>query len=167
MAWLRTPLGPMVAGATDDGLCLLEFTDRRMLERQLSILGRRFQLPLVPGDNDHLRQTKEEMDRYFAAQLQEFTVSLEVVGSEFQQRVWKALRRIPYGETRSYKQLAESVRSPGAVRAVGQANGMNRIAVVIPCHRVVNADGRLGGYGGGLWRKQRLLALEQGQARID
>jgi AraC family transcriptional regulator of adaptative response/methylated-DNA-[protein]-cysteine methyltransferase len=80
--------------------------------------------------------------------------------------VWQALRRIPYGETRSYKQLAKSVRSPDAVRAVGQANGMNRIAIVIPCHRVVNADGRLGGYGGGLWRKQRLLSLERGQALL-
>jgi AraC family transcriptional regulator of adaptative response/methylated-DNA-[protein]-cysteine methyltransferase len=167
VAWLRTPLGPMVAGAKDEGLCLLEFTDRRMLERQLSTLGKRFKLPLAPGDNDHLRQTKDEMKRYFAGELREFTVPLKVVGSDFQQRVWKALRRIPYGETRSYKQLARSVRSPDAVRAVGQANGMNRIAIVIPCHRVVNADGRLGGYGGGLWRKQRLLALEQGQARLD
>jgi AraC family transcriptional regulator of adaptative response/methylated-DNA-[protein]-cysteine methyltransferase len=167
VAWLRTPIGPMVAGATDEGLCLLEFTDRRMLERQLSILGKRFKRPLVPGDNDHLRQAKDEMDRYFAGELREFTVPLRVEGSDFQQRVWKALLEIPYGETRSYKQLAKSVRSPGAVRAVGQANGMNRIAIVIPCHRVVNADGRLGGYGGGLWRKQHLLALEQGQSTID
>jgi AraC family transcriptional regulator of adaptative response/methylated-DNA-[protein]-cysteine methyltransferase len=157
----------MIAGATEEGLCLLEFTDRRMLERQLSILGKRFKVPLAPGDHDHLRQAKDEMDRYFAGELREFTVPLQVVGSDFQQRVWHALQQIPYGETRSYKQLAKSVRSPDAVRAVGQANGMNRIAVVIPCHRVVNADGRLGGYGGGLWRKQRLLALEQGQARID
>jgi AraC family transcriptional regulator of adaptative response/methylated-DNA-[protein]-cysteine methyltransferase len=167
VAWLRTPLGPMVAGALDEGLCLLEFTDRRMLERQLSIVGRRFKLPLAPGEHDHLRRVKEEMDRYFAGELQEFTVDLKVVGSDFQQRVWQALRRIPYGETRSYKQLANSVRSPDAVRAVGQANGMNRIAIVIPCHRVVNADGRLGGYGGGLWRKQRLLSLERGQGRIE
>jgi AraC family transcriptional regulator of adaptative response/methylated-DNA-[protein]-cysteine methyltransferase len=167
VAWLRTPMGPMVAGATDDGLCLLEFSDRRMLERQLSILGKRFRLPLVPGDNEHLRQTKDELDRYFAGTLQDFTVPLKVVGSDFQQRVWRELQRIPYGETRSYKQLAKTVRSPDAVRAVGQANGMNRIAIVIPCHRVVNADGRLGGYGGGLWRKQRLLALEQGQTRLD
>ncbi|MGD8896418.1 MAG: methylated-DNA--[protein]-cysteine S-methyltransferase, partial [Acidobacteriota bacterium] len=166
VAWLRTPLGPMVSGATDEGLCLLEFTDRRMLERQLSILGKRLRLPLAPGDSEHLRQTRDEMNRYFAGTLQEFSVPLKVEGSDFQQRVWKALQRIPYGETRSYKQLAKSVRSPDAVRAVGQANGMNRIAIVIPCHRVVNADGRLGGYGGGLWRKQRLLALEQGQRRL-
>jgi AraC family transcriptional regulator of adaptative response/methylated-DNA-[protein]-cysteine methyltransferase len=167
IAWLRTPLGPMIAGATDEGLCLLEFTDRRMLERQLSILGRRFQLPLAPGHHAHLRQVKDEMACYFRGELQRFSVPLKVVGSEFQRRVWSALLEIPYGETRSYKDLARSVRSPDAVRAVGQANGMNRISIVIPCHRVVNADGRLGGYGGGLWRKQRLLALEQGQGRLD
>jgi AraC family transcriptional regulator of adaptative response/methylated-DNA-[protein]-cysteine methyltransferase len=167
VAWLRTPLGPMVSGATDEGLCLLEFTDRRMLERQLSILGRRFKVPLVPGTHELLKRTESELAEYFAGERREFEVPVHVVGSDFQKRVWRALQRIPYGQTRSYKQLAKSVRSPDAVRAVGQANGMNRIAIVIPCHRVVNADGRLGGYGGGLWRKQRLLALEQGQARLD
>jgi len=90
-----------------------------------------------------------------------------VVGSEFQQKVWAALQRIPYGETRSYADVARAVGSADAIRAVGQANGMNRIAIVIPCHRVVNADGRLGGYGGGLWRKERLLALERGQGLLD
>ena len=167
VAWLRTPLGPMIAGATEDGLCLLEFTDRRMLERQLAILGRRFGAPLVPGEHEYLRQTEKELAGYFEGTRQDFEVPTSVVGSDFQQRVWKALQRIPYGHTRSYKELAKAVRSPDAVRAVGQANGMNRIAIVIPCHRVVNADGRLGGYGGGLWRKQRLLGLEKGQARLD
>jgi AraC family transcriptional regulator of adaptative response/methylated-DNA-[protein]-cysteine methyltransferase len=166
VAWLRTPLGPMVSGATDEGLCLLEFTDRRMLERQLSILGHRFKVPLVPGNHELLKRTETELAEYFAGERREFEVPLLIVGSDFQKRVWRALQRIPYGQTRSYKQLAKSVRSPDAVRAVGQANGMNRIAIVIPCHRVVNADGRLGGYGGGPWRKQRLLALEQGQARL-
>jgi AraC family transcriptional regulator of adaptative response/methylated-DNA-[protein]-cysteine methyltransferase len=167
VAWLRTPLGPMIAGATDEGLCLLEFSDRRMLERQLSILGRRFKVPLVPGDHEYLKQTENELAEYFAGERKDFEIPLQVVGSDFQKRVWNALQRIPYGQTRSYRDLAKAVRSPDAVRAVGQANGMNRVAIVIPCHRVVNADGRLGGYGGGLWRKQRLLALEQGQARLD
>ena len=166
VAWVRTPLGPMIAGAADEGLCLLEFTDRRMLERQLSILGRRFRLPLVPGESEHLTRVKEELGEYFAGGRREFDVPLQVVGSDFQQKVWTELQRIPYGETRSYAEIARAVRSPGAVRAVGQANGMNRIAVIIPCHRVVNADGRLGGYGGGLWRKQRLLALERGQGAL-
>jgi AraC family transcriptional regulator of adaptative response/methylated-DNA-[protein]-cysteine methyltransferase len=162
-AWLRTPLGPMVAAATSRGVCLLEFTDRRMLERQLGILGRRLRLPLAPGENDHLKRLREEVDAYFAGRRKAFSVPVHTTGSPFQERVWRELQRIPYGETRSYAAVAAAVGSPEAVRAVGQANGMNRIAIVLPCHRVVNADGKLGGYGGGLWRKERLLALEQGQ----
>ena len=161
--WLRTPLGPMVAASTSRGVCLLEFTDRRMLERQLEILGRRLRLPLTPGENDHLRRLRDEVDAYFAGRRKAFTVAVHTTGSPFQERVWQELQRIPYGETRSYAEVARAVGSPSAVRAVGQANGMNRIAIVLPCHRVVNAGGKLGGYGGGLWRKQRLLALEQGQ----
>ena len=162
-AWLRTPLGPMIAAATNDGVCLLEFTDRRMLETQLAVLNRRLRLPLVPGDNDHLRRLRREMDEYFAGRRHAFEVPLRVSGTPFQERVWGELRTIPYGETRSYADVARAVGSAGAVRAVGQANGANRIAIVLPCHRVVNAGGQLGGYGGGLWRKRRLLALEQGQ----
>jgi AraC family transcriptional regulator of adaptative response/methylated-DNA-[protein]-cysteine methyltransferase len=162
-AWLRTPLGPMIAGATSRGLCLLEFTDRRMLEAQVATLTRRLRLPLVPGENDHLRRIRTELDEYFAGRRREFGVPLHVSGTPFQERVWAELARIPYGETRTYAHLARAVKRPRAVRAVGQANGMNRIAVVLPCHRVVNSGGQLGGYGGGLWRKRRLLALEQGQ----
>jgi AraC family transcriptional regulator of adaptative response/methylated-DNA-[protein]-cysteine methyltransferase len=162
-AWQPTPLGPMIAAATEKGLCLLEFTDRRMLETQLQVLGRRLRLPLVPGDHQHLRQIRAELGDYFAGRRRSFDVPLHVTGTPFQERVWGELRLIPYGETRSYAEVARAVGRPRAVRAVGQANGMNRIAIVLPCHRVVNASGRLGGYGGGLWRKRRLLALEQGQ----
>jgi AraC family transcriptional regulator of adaptative response/methylated-DNA-[protein]-cysteine methyltransferase len=162
-AWLRTPLGPMIAAATSHGVCLLEFTDRRMLETQLEILRRRLQLPLVPGEAEALGQLRTELAEYFAGRRRVFEVPLHVEGSPFQERVWAELVRIPYGETRSYEEVAQRVGSPAAVRAVGQANGMNRIAIVLPCHRVVNKSGQLGGYGGGLWRKQRLLALEQGQ----
>jgi AraC family transcriptional regulator of adaptative response/methylated-DNA-[protein]-cysteine methyltransferase len=164
VAWLRTPLGPMVAAAAEEGLCLLEFTERRRLETQLAALGRRLRLPLAPGESEHLDRVKTELAEYFAGRRRVFDVPLRIEGSEFQQKVWRALLRIPYGETRSYADIARAVRSRKAIRAVGQANGANRIAVVIPCHRVVNSDGRLGGYGGGLWRKQRLLALEQGQS---
>ncbi len=163
-AWLRTPLGPMVAAATREGVCLLEFTDRRMLETQLAILQRRLRLPLVPGENDHLQRLRVQMEEYFAGRRRRFELPRHVSGTPFQERVWDALAKIPYGQTRSYAELARAVGSPSAVRAVGQANGMNRIAIVLPCHRVVNASGQLGGYGGGLWRKRRLLALEQGQA---
>jgi AraC family transcriptional regulator of adaptative response/methylated-DNA-[protein]-cysteine methyltransferase len=166
VAWLPTPLGPMVAAAAEDGLCLLEFAEPPRLEKQLAALGRRLGLPLVPGESDHLARLKAELGEYFAGRRREFGVPLRIAGSDFQQKVWRALLGIPYGETRSYVEIARAVRSPEAIRAVGQANGANPIAVVVPCHRVVNSDGRLGGYGGGLWRKQRLLALEQGQSAL-
>lgn len=157
---LDTPLGPMIAGAVDAGLCLLEFADRRMLEYQIKRLERLLDQPLVPGNHPHLDRLRHELDGYFAGTLRSFTMPLVFRGTAFEERVWTALREIPYGETCSYGELAARVDAPGAQRAVGRANGMNRLAIVIPCHRVVNSDGKLGGYGGGLWRKHWLLALE-------
>ena len=156
-----TPLGAMVTGATDDGICLLEYTDPHRLEAQIKSLGRALDCVTTPGTNAHLAALGQELERYFAGTLREFTVPLLAPGSDFQCRVWSALCRIPYGETRSYSDIAAEVGSPKAVRAVGRANGDNRIAIVIPCHRVVRNDHTLGGYGGGLRRKQFLLNLEQ------
>jgi AraC family transcriptional regulator of adaptative response/methylated-DNA-[protein]-cysteine methyltransferase len=161
VAWVETPLGPMVAGATDDGVCLLEFTDRRMLEAQLETVRKRFKAALVPGENAHLEQLRRELRDYFDGVRREFTVPLAFPGTEFERDVWNELLRIPYGQTRSYEDLATELGRPGAQRAVGHANGMNRIAIVIPCHRVTNKNGQLGGYGGGLWRKRILLELER------
>jgi len=161
LSWMPSPLGPLVAGASSKGICLLEFSDRRMLETQFKTIRTRFGVPVVPGKNDHLKLLTEELDGYFVGTVQKFTVPLIYPGSEFQMRVWKALLRIPYGETRSYDDIADAVGSPAACRAVGSANGKNRIAIVIPCHRVINKNGELGGYGGGLRRKQFLLDLEQ------
>jgi AraC family transcriptional regulator of adaptative response/methylated-DNA-[protein]-cysteine methyltransferase len=158
---IDTPLGPVIAGATDAGLCLLEFTDRRMLEAQITRLRARLKQPLVPGEHSYLTQARDELVRYFEGALDAFTVPLVFRGTPFEERVWRELTRIPYGETVSYAQLATRVETPGGQRAVGRANGMNRIAIIIPCHRVVNSDGKLGGYGGGLWRKHWLLALER------
>jgi AraC family transcriptional regulator of adaptative response/methylated-DNA-[protein]-cysteine methyltransferase len=163
VTWIESPLGPLVAGATGENLVLLEFTDRRMLEAQVSTLGRLFKLPIVPGENAVLRRLRDELREYFAGKLRKFTVPLAFPGSEFQQRVWKGLLSIPYGSTLSYEGLAKKLNAPGAQRAVGHSNGLNRIAIVIPCHRVVNKDGKLGGYGGGLWRKRALLDLERGE----
>ncbi len=162
MAMIDTPLGPMVAGATDAGLCLLEVSDRRMLEAQLRRLQALLKQPMLPGDHPHLEQTRQELARYFDGKLKDFTVPLVFKGTTFEERVWRELCAIPYGKTESYAGLAMRVASPGAQRAVGRANGMNRIAIIIPCHRVVNSDGKLGGYGGGLWRKHWLLGLESG-----
>lgn len=161
--WVESPLGPLVAGATGDGVCLVEFSDRRMLEAQLQSVMRRFRLALAPGRNGHLERLRAELAAYFDGAGGAFSVPLVYPGTPFQVRVWEALREIPYGETRSYSHLAESVGERGAVRAVGRANGMNRIAIAIPCHRVVGSDGSLTGYGGGLHRKRLLLDLEQGR----
>ena len=161
-SWFESPLGPLLIGATSDGICLLEFTDRRMLDAQFATVRRYFKSAVVPGENDHIRQLKRELEVYFAGTLKRFTVPLVFPGTPFQQRVWKELLRIPYGKTLSYEEMGRRIGSPSAQRAVGHSNGLNRIAIVIPCHRVVNKNGKLGGYGGGLWRKQKLLNLERG-----
>ncbi len=156
-----TPLGPMLAVANDDGVCLLEFIDRREMEAQVATLRKHFALPVVPGRNVHLDRLTDELARYFAGTLREFSVNLVVPGSAFQSRVWAALRAIPYGRTTSYKAVAATIGAPGASQAVGRANGENRLAIVIPCHRVVRADGHLCGYAGGLRRKEWLLDHER------
>ncbi len=158
---LESPVGPLLVGATTDAVCLLEFTDRRALERQMETVRRRFSAAVVPGKNQWIEQLSRELSQYFAGSLKRFSVPLATPGTEFQRAVWSSLQKIPYGQTISYEQLAINVDKPGAQRAVGRANGDNRIAIVIPCHRVVNKSGQLGGYGGGLWRKQFLLNHER------
>ncbi len=156
---VETPLGPMLAGATDSGLCLLEFTDRRMLPTELTALER-VRGTAVAGAHPYLDRVREQLDEYFAGRRTAFDLPLDTPGSGFQRSVWSGLREIPYGTTVTYADLARDAGHPGAARAVGRANGSNRVAIVVPCHRVVAAGGGLGGYGGGLDRKRRLLALE-------
>jgi AraC family transcriptional regulator of adaptative response/methylated-DNA-[protein]-cysteine methyltransferase len=159
-----SPVGVLVAGATDDGLCLLEFRDRHMLEAQVAKVRARLG-PTESGSHPFLIQLEAELVEYFEGVRREFTVPLVYPGTPFQRKVWNALRDIPYGETISYELLAHRVGSPAGQRAAGHANGQNPIAIVIPCHRVVNKDGKLGGYGGGLWRKQTLLGIERVEQR--
>lgn len=165
LSWIESSVGPLVVGATDEGICLLEFSDRRMLETQLETLRRRFHAALVPGRHRLVGELQRQLDEYFAGRRREFSLPLVHPGTPFQQKVWKALLAIPYGRTRSYQDVAKLVGHPRAVRAVGTANGMNRIAILVPCHRVVNSNGELGGYGGGLWRKRWLLDLESAQRK--
>jgi AraC family transcriptional regulator, regulatory protein of adaptative response / methylated-DNA-[protein]-cysteine methyltransferase len=157
---LTTPLGPMVAGAFDDALCLLEFADRRMLPSQFKALTRRTKCVFVPGANGVLDRITAQLSEYFAGVRTAFDIPISTPGTEFQNLVWAELQKIPPGETASYKDIARRVGRPTAVRAVAKANGDNRIALVVPCHRVIGSDGSLTGYGGGLWRKRALLALE-------
>jgi len=161
-SWIETPLGPMLAIAGDEGLELLEFVDRRALETELRELGRKWKRAIVPGDHAILDRTAAQLSEYFAGARRAFDIPLKLQGSPFQIAAWQALCDIPYGETRSYADMARRVGSPGAVRAIGRANGQNRLCVVVPCHRVIQADGSLCGYGGGRWRKQWLLDHERG-----
>jgi AraC family transcriptional regulator, regulatory protein of adaptative response / methylated-DNA-[protein]-cysteine methyltransferase len=157
---IETPLGPMIAGSFDDQLCLLEFTSRRMLESEFRDLSKRLDAIPVQGESRLFAELTEQLDHYFDGTLKDFQIPLLTPGTEFQIKVWNQLQNIPYGETCSYLDQAEAIGKPKAVRAVANANGMNRIAIIIPCHRVIGKDGKLTGYGGGLWRKKYLLDLE-------
>ncbi len=158
---IETDLGTMVACATDKGVCLLEFSDRKGLETELKQLAKYHNANIVQGQNKYFKQLKEELDAYFEGRLKEFKVPLDISGTDFQKQVWQALVEIPYGTTSSYLRQAEVLGKPSSVRAVANANGMNKIAIIIPCHRVVGSDGSLTGYAGGLWRKRKLIDLEK------
>ena len=158
---IDTPLGTLVAVVDDKGLRLLEFADRRATERELSVLRRRLRTNIVPGEHRYLDAIRSQLADYFSGKKLEFDTPVAPVGSDFQLRAWKILRSIPVGETRSYSWMAERLGDRNARRAVGRANGTNMICVVIPCHRVIRADGTLCGYGGGLWRKKWLLDHER------
>ncbi|MGH7594467.1 MAG: bifunctional transcriptional activator/DNA repair enzyme AdaA [Gemmatimonadales bacterium] len=155
-----SPLGTLVAAAVDEGVVLVEFGDIARLERQAPTLRRWFHGPVLVGAHRHLTQLFGELEEYFAGTRRQFEVPMVLRGSPFELAVWNALRDIPYGETCSYADVARAIGNARAVRAVGRANGRNRLSIVVPCHRVVNTGGKLGGYGGGLWRKVRLLEIE-------
>jgi AraC family transcriptional regulator of adaptative response/methylated-DNA-[protein]-cysteine methyltransferase len=162
---IDTPLGLLTAGAVESGICMLAFPrrvdeERRRVERRVAAAD-------VPGADSHLALLRAELAAYFEGRLRAFTVRTVTGGTPFQERVWSALRDIPYGVTWSYEALAARIGAAGAQRAVGHANGSNPIAIVIPCHRVINKSGKLGGYGGELWRKEVLLRLESGRPTLD
>ncbi len=157
---IETPIGTLVVCATLQGICLVEFADIQGLEKEYAKLAKEKQAVIKEQDNPHITQFKQELEAYFTKTRTNFTVALDIVGTVFQQQVWQGLLSIPYGETKSYKQQSDFLNIPKSIRAVANANGQNRIAIVIPCHRIIGADGSLTGYKGGLWRKQKLLELE-------
>lgn len=158
---IETPLGTMIACADENGICMLEFSDRKALPTELKEISKHFNANIIQGENPHFKILEQELGEYFAGKRQIFTVPLSLVGTAFQKKVWEVLRGIPYGTTRSYQQQANILGNPKAVRAVANANGLNKISIIIPCHRVIGTNGTLTGYGGGIWRKQKLLELEQ------
>src|SRR5262245_4674829 len=164
MSEIESPVGVLVAGVTDEGACLLEFRDREILETQVAKVRARVG-PTGSGSHPLLDQIQSELAEYFDGRRREFTVPLVFPGTPFQTKVWNALREIPFGQTISYEELAHRVGAPDGQRAAGHANGQNPLAIIIPCHRVINKNGKLGGYGGGLWRKRLLLGLERGEQK--
>ena len=164
---LKSPLGDMIAGASDNGLCFLEWHDRGGVERILARVEKRYKKHLVPGTNNYLNVLEDDLKKYFSGEAQEFTVELDTVGTKFEKKVWGRLLNIPYGVTKSYGNIATELNNIGASRAVGRANGSNYMSIVIPCHRVIESNGKLRGYGGGLWRKKHLLELEKSHSNVE
>jgi AraC family transcriptional regulator of adaptative response/methylated-DNA-[protein]-cysteine methyltransferase len=158
---LWSPVGDMIAGSTLRGVCFLEWHSRGGVSKIRERVAKRYKMEVVDGNSDHLEALERNLADYFEGLLGRFTMALDIQGTPFEQSVWKQLLEIPYGETRSYADIASAVNNPLAFRAVGRANGANYISIIIPCHRVIESSGKLRGYGGGLWRKKYLLELEQ------
>jgi AraC family transcriptional regulator of adaptative response/methylated-DNA-[protein]-cysteine methyltransferase len=163
--WIDTKLGPMLAVGDEDGLYILEFVDRRGLEKEIESLRRRLKAAIVPGINEPIKSIERELNLYFKGELKEFKTPVKFLGSEFQKSAWSELLKIPYGKTRSYSEQAVAIKNPKSFRAVANANGMNTLAIIIPCHRIINSSGDLGGYGGGIVRKKWLLDHENRNAK--
>lgn len=157
----ETPIGDMYAVSSDQGICLLEFTERKELNKELKELAKHFETDIQEGESDYLTQLKKELTDYFNGELKSFTIPLIFTGSDFQKKVWNALLEVPYGETRTYMEQTLVLGDPKAIRAVASANGRNKIAIVVPCHRIIGSDGSLTGYAGGIDRKRFLLNLER------
>jgi len=163
-ASIDTPIGRMVAIASDAGVCVLEFLDSRTAPSSARAFAKRHGAKSVSGTNRHLDRLRAELDAYFAGELRRFETPLDLRGTPFQKAVWKRVARAPYGRTLTYAQVAARAGRPSAVRAAGHANGRNPVSILVPCHRIVGSDGKLHGYGGGLWRKRWLLELERGES---
>lgn len=164
-AAVATSLGEMLAVFGSKGLCLLEFVGQKHMEQEIMAVQKALHGQFIFQENEQTQLLRQELDLYFQGRLKVFTTPLETIGTAFQQQVWNALLTIPYGETRSYKEQAQQLGNPKAVRAVAAANGQNKVSILIPCHRVIGSDGKLTGYAGGLNRKQSLLALERGEVQ--
>lgn len=158
---MASPLGDLIAGIFDHKVCLLEFDAPSRIEVLSQNMAKLFLCDMVKGEHPLFDDLENQLNLYFEMKLQEFTLPLDMRGSTFQSKIWSLLLTIPYGQTLSYGDLAMKAGDKNKVRAVGRANGENRIAIIVPCHRVIGTDGSLVGYAGELWRKKELLELER------
>lgn len=159
---IETPLGILLAATSSKGVCLLEFADvPDRSNRHVTQLEKHFKTQMQEGECEIIQQLKKELTEYFNGERKTFDVALDFRGTEFQEKAWDALLKIPYGETRSYKDQAIAIKQPTAVRAVAGANNRNKISIIVPCHRVIGKNGSMTGYGGEVWRKEFLLKLEK------
>jgi len=161
---ISSPLGLMVCAADPSGVYLLQFTDQPSLRTSCQKFERHHRCRLASGRNQVIDAVEQQLQSYFNGDLNIFDLPLHLTGTSFQCRVWDQLQRIPHGSTCSYRELATAVQKPSGYRAVAQANAANLISILIPCHRVINTGGALGGYAGGLHRKTHLLDLERESA---
>ncbi len=158
---IKTPLGDMLACVSDEGLYLLEFTDRKKYDRQINGLKKYFNSEIAEGEHFFITKVQNQMNEYFSGKLKVFKIPLIFSGTDFQKKVWNALSEIPYGKTVSYSDIAKRIKNPKAVRAVANAVAANKIAIIIPCHRVTGKNGTLTGYASGLDKKKFLLDIEK------
>ncbi|SFL18433.1 AraC family transcriptional regulator, regulatory protein of adaptative response / methylated-DNA-[protein]-cysteine methyltransferase [Porphyromonadaceae bacterium KH3CP3RA] len=161
VTYVETDLGLMIAAATEKGICMFEFADYKLIDLEFRQLREEFKAPIIQGDNPHFDTLREQLNEYFRGERKDFNIPLDLAGTEFQKEVWLGLLQIPYGCTTTYGKQAKALGKPSAVRAVANANGKNKISIILPCHRVIGADGTLTGYGGGMWRKKKLLEFER------
>jgi AraC family transcriptional regulator, regulatory protein of adaptative response / methylated-DNA-[protein]-cysteine methyltransferase len=158
---INTPVGEMFAVASEDGICMFEFIYRKLFLSGIEIISNELKANIIFGESALIEELEKQINEYFQGKLKKFDLKLNIIGTDFQKKVWNELIQIPYGETRSYKQQSLNLNNPLAIRAVASANGKNRIAIIIPCHRVIGENGNLTGYGGGIANKRFLLELER------
>ncbi len=160
IAYCKTNIGELIIGSYDNHLCLLDFRYRKMRTTVDNRIKKYLKTDFTLQEDDIILETKNQIDEYLAGDRKAFNIPLLLLGSDFQKQVWHELLKVNYGETASYLDIAKRIHNPKAVRAVASANGANAIAIIIPCHRIIESSGKLGGYGGGLAVKKRLLNLE-------
>jgi O-6-methylguanine DNA methyltransferase len=158
---IETPLGSMVAISDEDAICFLQFADGKGLYHEIEDLKSKTKADIIPGSSSPLQQIESELHEYFNGSLKGFKTPCRFFGSPFQKLVWEELMRTPYGQTRSYLTQARAIGNSRAYRAVAGANGANKLVIVVPCHRIINNNGKLGGYGGGINRKKWLIDFEK------